>query len=381
MVQPVMTDLNEVLSRHVHAGTLPGAVGIVARGDDVEAAAVGAMAFGGPPMARDSIFRIASITKPITAAAVMTLVDDGRLTLDAPVREWLPELASPVVVRTPDAPVDDVVPAARPITVFDLLSGQAGYGFASDFSLPAVRALSEVQRDGREPQSFPPTDEWVAALSRIPLLCQPGESWLYDTCSALQGALVARVSGEPLPDFVAARVLEPLGMTDSGYVVPPSSRDRFTTYYRHDLTIADGPDGQWATMPAFPLGSGGMVGTADDWLAFGRMLLAGGVAPGGLRVLSPASVRLMTTDQTTPAQRAIGALFLDGQGWGFGGGVDIARREPWHVPGRYGWVGGTGTTAYLVPSTDTVAILFTQVGVEGPATLSWMQDFWRYAAT
>jgi CubicO group peptidase (beta-lactamase class C family) len=124
-----------------------------------------------------------------------------------------------------------------------------------------------------------------------------------------------------------------------------------------------------------------MVGTADDWLAFGRMLLAGGVTPGGRRVLSAESVRLMTTDHTTPAQRTIGALFLDGQGWGFGGGVDIARREPWHVPGRYGWVGGTGTTAYVVPSTSTVAILFTQVGVESPETVSWMRDFWRYAAT
>jgi CubicO group peptidase (beta-lactamase class C family) len=381
MVYSGMTDLNDVLSRHVRAGTLPGAVGIVARGDDVEVAAVGALAFGGPPMARDSIFRIASITKPITAAAVMTLVDDGRLALDAPVREWLPELASPVVVRTPDAPLDDVVPAARPITVFDLLTGQAGWGFASDFSLPAVRALATVQRDGREPQSFLPADEWLAALSRVPLLCQPGESWLYDTCSALQGVLVARVTGEPLPDFVAARVLEPLGMTDSGYVVPPSARDRFTTYYGPDLTIADGPDGQWATMPAFPLGSGGMVGTVGDWLAFGRMLLAGGVTPDGRRVLSAESVRQMTTDHTTPAQRAIGALFLDGQGWGFGGGVDIARREPWHVPGRYGWVGGTGTTAYVVPSAGTIAILFSQVGVEGPATLSWMRDFWRYAAT
>jgi CubicO group peptidase (beta-lactamase class C family) len=376
-----MTDLNEVLSAHLRTGTLPGAVGIVARGDDVEVAVAGSLAFGGPPMARDSIFRIASITKPITAAAVMTLVDDGRLTLDAPVREWLPELASPMVVRTPDAPVDDVVPAARPITVFDLLSATAGWGFASDLSLPAVAALATVQRDGREPQSFPPTDEWLADLSRVPLLCQPGESWLYDTCSALQGALVARVSGGSLPDFVAERVLEPLGMRDSGYVVPPSARDRFTTYYREDLTIADGPDGQWSTMPAFPLGSGGMVGTADDWLAFGRMLLAGGVTPDGRRVLSAESVRLMTTDHTTPAQREIGALFLDGQGWGFGGGVDIARREPWHVPGRYGWVGGTGTTAYVVPSTGTVAIMFTQVGVESPETQSWMRDFWRYAAS
>ncbi|HEV7650401.1 MAG TPA: serine hydrolase domain-containing protein [Actinophytocola sp.] len=371
--------LHEILDSHVRAGTLPGAVGLVARGDRVEVAAVGSAAFDGAPMAADSIFRIASITKPVTAAALLTLVDEGRLALDDPVREWLPELANPVVVRTPAAPVDDVVPARRPITVFDLLSGQAGFGFASDFSLPAVRQLFAVQRDGREPQSFPPPDEWMAALAAVPLLYQPGESWLYDTCSAVQGVLIARVSGRSLPDFVASRLLAPLGMADSGYVVPAGSLDRFTSYYRADLTLADPPSGQWSTMPAFPLGSGGMVGTAPDYLAFCRMLLAGGVGPSG-RLLSESSVRLMTTDHTTAAHREIGALFLEGQGWGFGGGVDIAPSEPWCVPGRYGWVGGTGTTAHIVPSTGTVTILLTQVGTEDPIPPKWMRDFWTYAA-
>lgn len=376
-----MADLRDILESHVRAGGLPGAVGIVARGERVEVAVAGAATLGGPPMTRDSIFRLASLTKPITAAAVLTLVEDGLLALDSPVRDWLPELASPVVLRTPSAPLADVVPAARPITVFDLLSSQAGFGFASDFSLPGVRALAEVQRDGREPQSFLPPDEWMAALGRLPLLCQPGEAWLYDTCSAVQGVLVARVSGEPLPDFVASRLLEPLGMVDTGYVVPPGSLERCTSYYRADLSLADPPDGQWHTMPAFPLGSGGMVGTADDWLAFGTMLLAGGVTATGRRVLSAESVRLMMTDHTTPAQRELGELFLDGQGWGFGGSVDIAPREPWHVPGRYGWVGGTGTTAYVVPATGTVSILLAQVAVESPAVPESMRDFWRYAAT
>ncbi|HEY7595477.1 MAG TPA: serine hydrolase domain-containing protein [Actinophytocola sp.] len=375
-----MTDLREILSSHVDAGTLPGAVGIVARGERMEVAAVGAMALGGPPMTRDSIFRIASITKPITAAAVMTLVEDGLLALDSPVREWLPELSSPMVLRTPSSPLDDVVPAVRPITVFDLLSAQAGFGFAADFSLPGVRALAGVQRDGREPQSFPPPDEWMAALGRLPLLYQPGESWLYDTCSAVQGVLVARVTGETLPDYVASRLLEPLGMVDSGYVVPPGSLDRFTSYYRTDLSLADAPDGQWSTMPAFPLGSGGMVGTADDWLSFGEMLLSGGVTASGRRVLSPESVSLMTTDHTTPAHREIGSLFLEGQGWGFGGGVDISRQDPWNVPGRYGWVGGTGTTAHIIPATGTVAVLLAQVATEDPVPPKWMRDFWLYAA-
>jgi len=372
--------MREVLDSHVRAGTLPGAVGMVARGDRVEVAAVGSATLGGPAMAEDSIFRIASITKAITAAALLTLIDEGRLRLDDPVREWLPELANPVVVRTPSAPVDDVVPANRPITVFDLLSGQAGFGFASDLSLPAVQRLFAVQRDGREVQSFQPPDEWMAELARVPLLYQPGESWLYDTCSAVQGVLIARVSGMSLPAFVASRLLEPLGMADSGYVVPAASLDRFTSYYRTDLTLADPPTGQWSTMPAFPLGSGGMVGTVRDYLAFCRVLLSGGVAPSGRRLLSGSSVRLMTTDHTTAAHREIGALFLEGQGWGFGGSVDIAPVEPWHVPGRYGWVGGTGTTAHIVPSTGTVTILLAQVATEDPVPPKWMRDFWRHAA-
>ncbi|MGH3152116.1 MAG: serine hydrolase domain-containing protein [Streptosporangiaceae bacterium] len=380
-----MANLHDTLDTHVRNGSVPGAVGLVARGDRVEAAAVGSMSLGGAPMARDSIFRLASVTKLVTAAAVMMLVQDGRIALDDPVAKWLPELASPVVVRTPASPVTDVVPAERPITVFDLLTSRAGYGFASDFGLPAVQLLFGVQKDGREPQSFPPPDAWLADLARIPLLYQPGQAWLYDTCSTLQGVLIARVSGRPLPDFLAERVFAPLGMTDTGFDVPPAKRDRFTSYYRHGadggLELADGPDGQWSLPPEFPLGNGGLAGTADDLLAFTRMLLAGGTGPGGRRLLTADSVRLMTSDHTTPAQREIGELFLEGQGWGFGGSVDIAAIDPWNVPGRYGWSGGTGTSAHITPSAGTAAILLAQVATDSPVPPQWMRDFWRYAAT
>jgi CubicO group peptidase (beta-lactamase class C family) len=336
-------------------------------------------------MARDSIFRIASITKPITAASLMMLVDDGRIALGDPVGDWLPELAEPSVVRTPASEVDDVVPAVRPITVFDLLTSRAGFGFASDFTLPAVQRLFSVQKDGREVQSFPAPDVWMAELSRIPLLYQPGEAWLYDTCSTVQGVLIARVSGQSLPEFMAERVFGPLGMSDTGFEVPAAKRDRFTSYYRTGpdgaLELGDGLDGQWSTLPAFPLGNGGLAATAGDWLAFGQMLLAGGVTPAGRRLLSADSVRLMTTDHTTAAQREIGALFLEGQGWGFGACVDIAPIDPWNVPGRYGWVGGTGTSAHIVPSTGAVAILLAQVAADSPVAPGWMRDFWRYSAT
>jgi CubicO group peptidase (beta-lactamase class C family) len=379
-----MTDLRSVLQAHVSSGSLPGAVGLLARGDSVEFAAVGSASLGGPPMTRDSIFRLASVTKPITAAAVMLLVDDGAIRLDDPVDRWLPELASPMVVRTPASDPDDVVPAARKITVFDLLTFCAGYGFASNFELPAVQRLFSVQKDGRNPQSFPPPDVWMADLGQVPLLCQPGEAWLYDTCATIQGVLVSRVSGQSLPGFMAERIFGPLGMTDSAFVVPAAKRDRFTSYYQTTsdgaLELADGPDGQWSTPPAFALGNGGLAGTADDLLAFAKMLLVDGNAPGGLPLLSKEAVHAMMTDQTTPAQRELSQLFLDGQGWGFGGSVDIATIDPWNVPGRYGWVGGTGTAMHIVPTAGSVAILLTQVAAEGPAASRYMNDFWAYAA-
>ena len=380
-----MAGLRAMLQAYTDDGSLPGAVSLVGRGDQIEVAVVGSATIGGAPMARNSIFRFASLTKAITAAAVMMLVEDGRIALGDPVRQWLPELAEPKVVRTPASAVDDVVPANRPITVLDLLSSKAGYGFASDFTLPAVQRLSSVQKDGREVASFPPPDTWMAELARIPMLYQPGEAWLYDTCSTLQGVLIARVSGQSLPGFLAERVFEPLGMADTGFEVPAAKRGRFTSYYRTGadggLELADGPDGQWRVLPAFPLGNGGLAGTADDWLAFGRMLLAGGVAAGGRRLLTAGSVRLMTSDHTTPRQREIGELFLAGQGWGFGGSVDVAPIDPWNVPGRYGWVGGTGTSAHITPSAGTIAILMTQVGMDSPVPARWLRDFWRYAAS
>ncbi|MEU5432285.1 serine hydrolase domain-containing protein [Streptomyces sp. NPDC020719] len=379
-----MTSLHTLLKTNVGDGRAPGAVALVARGDRVEVEAVGsADAEGTTPMRRDSIFRIASLTKPVVAAAVMMLVDDGRIALDDPVAPWLPELAAPSVVRTPSSPLDDVVPAARPITVADLLTFRAGYGFPSDFSLPAVVPLfTELRQGPPQPQLVAAPDEWMAALSRIPMLRQPGEAWLYNLCSDIQGVLVARVSGSPLPDFLAERIFEPLGMSDTGFAVPPADLDRFTGYYRAvegGLELVDAPDGQWSAVPPFPSGGGGLVSTADDWYAFARMLLAEGAA-GGRRLLSPESVRQMTTDHLTPAQRAQSTLFLEGQGWGFGGSVDVEAVDPWNVPGRYGWVGGTGTAAHLVPSTGAVTVLLTQLEMSGPTPPGVMREFWRYAA-
>ncbi|WP_405947866.1 beta-lactamase family protein [Streptomyces prunicolor] len=376
-----MSELRETLIQQVKDGAVPGAVGLVARGAAVEVVAVGSVdAEGTAPMTRDSIFRIASITKPITAAAVLMLVEDGVLGLDSPVDEWLPELAKPMAVRTPSSPVDDLVPAARPITVEDLLSSRPGWGFPSDFSLPAVQQLFGVQKDGRFLQSWPDPDTWVADLARVPLLHQPGAAWLYGTASDLQGVLVARASGRTLPEFLAERIFEPLGMTDTAFEVPESKRSRFTSYYSPTpaggLELTDTPDGQWNRTPAFPSGGGGLVSTADDWLAFARMLMGDGP-----ELLTPTSVSRMTTNHLTAAQREAATLFLEGQGWGYGGQVDVTPIDPWNVPGRYGWVGGTGTTAHIVPPTGTVTILLTQAGMANPTPTKVMRDFWRCTAS
>ncbi len=380
-----MSGLRKILDAYVGDGTVPGAVGLVARGESVEVAVAGSRALDGASlMTRDSIFRVASLAKPVTAAAVMMLIDDGRLALDDPIATWLPELASPMVVRTPSSPVDDVVPAERPITVADLLDFRAGYGFPSDFSLPAVQPLfSELHQAPPRPRTVPEPDEWLARLSRVPLLHQPGEAWLYNACSDLQGILIARVSGRTLPAFLAERLFEPLGMVDTGFSVPARDLDRFTSLYaprpQGGLELVDGPDGHWSSPPPFPSGAGGLVSTVDDLHAFARLLLGEGTAA-GRRLLSAEAVRQMTTDHLTPAQRSAAALFLGGQGWGYGGSVDIERVEPWNVKGRYGWVGGTGTAAYVVPSTGEVTILLTQVEMTGPTPPTLMNAFWEYAA-
>ncbi|MFK0151963.1 serine hydrolase domain-containing protein [Streptomyces sp. NPDC090493] len=380
-----VSPLHATLRRHVEAGTVPGAVGLVARGDDVEVVAVGhADVEGSAPMARDSVFRIASVTKPITAAAVLMLVDEGRIGLGDPVADWLPELAKPMVVRTPASPVDDVVPAVRQVTVEDLLSFRAGWGLPDDFSLPAAQALFAVQDHGIPFRDWPDPDTWLGLLAQVPMLHQPGEAWLYGTSSALQGILVARVSGRTLPDFLAERIFEPLGMRDTAFEVPASKRHRFTSSYAPaadgTLRLTDTPDGAYSSLPRFPSGGGGLVSTADDWLAFARLLLNAGAAPDGRRLLTATSVSRMTTNHLTAAQRERAALFLEGQGWGYGGAVDVAPADPWSVPGRYGWVGGTGTAAHLVPATGTVTVLLTQAAMTGPTTTSLMRDFWQATA-
>ncbi len=375
-----MAALADSLAPLVDTGRVPGLVAVVGRGADLDVAALGSQAVGGAPMREDSLFRIASAGKPITAAAVLTLVADGRIGLDHPVGEILPELAAPRVLRTPTSAIDDTVAARRAITVGHLLRSTNGHGFPSDLSAPIAEVLAERLHQGPpQPATMPPPEEWMAILSEIPLVHQPGEAFTYNTASDILAVLVARVSGRPFADHVSDRILQPLGMVDAGFSFPRGAADRATTSYRRadtgELEEVDPPAGQFAREPAFASGAGGYVSTAADLVAFARMLVAGGAD-----VLPRELVAAMTTDQLTPAVRATNPVFLDGQSWGFGGGVDVARRNPWNVIGRYGWVGGTGTSAYVVPADDSVAILLTQVELGGPEASAVLETFWTVAA-
>jgi CubicO group peptidase (beta-lactamase class C family) len=377
-----MTDLRELLETHVNQGTIAGAVALVTKGEQLEVAVAGHLDLAGTaPMARDSIFRLASTTKPIAAAAGMVLVDDGRIGLDDPVARWLPEIAAPRVVRTPSSPLDDTVAAERPITVRHLLASRSGWGFPADFSLPAIQPLFSELSQGPSVVQLP-VDEWMNRLARIPLLHQPGDGWLYNTSYDVLGVLIARVSGQSLPEFMAERLFTPLGMRDTGFAISPGSRDRLSASYqpteggtlKQIAGIGEHPSG-------FPSGAGGLLSTADDYLQFARMLLAGGQAPDGTTVLSGESVRLMTTNQLSEAERDGATIFLEGQGWGYGGAVDVAAIDRWNVPGRYGWVGGTGTAAHVVPSSGLISILLTQTELTSPTPPAVMRDFWTATAT
>jgi CubicO group peptidase (beta-lactamase class C family) len=320
---------------------------------------LGALAVGGPPVLRDSIFRIASTTKPITAAATLALVGEGLVDLDEPVDRLLPELARRRVLRRMDGLLDDTVPAHRAVTARDLLTFTFGFGVVTEmFTSPtpwpvveAARALRLSTIGPPDPDVQPDPDTWIGNLGSLPLLSQPGERWLYNTGASVLGVLLARAAGEPFADVLRTRVFEPLGMRDTGFWTTRTGR--LSTAYRptpDGLVVWDQPDGTCSHPPELGDGAAGLLSTADDLLAFAHMLLRGG-AP----VLSADAVPAMTSDQLTPAQKAdggFGADFFTGRSWGFVQSVLDT--------GAYGWDGGFGTSWLVDPTCDLVVTVLTQ---------------------
>lgn len=353
-------------------GALPGAVALVAHREHVEVVSAGHQDMASAvPMRRDSLFRIASMTKPVLAAAALSVVEEARIALDDRVDPWLPELADRRVLRGLDARLEDTVPASRPVNLRDLLTLRFGLGvvMAPPGTTPIQSAMAELGlAPGPRPLPFGP-DEFMARIGSLPLIHQPGDRWMYHTGIDVLGVLIARVAGKPLGEVLVERLFSPLRMTDTGFHVPAARIDRLATAYAcsaDGLSVWDtGPAGSYTAPPAFP---NALVSTADDYLAFCRMLLAGGAGPQG-RILSRASVAVMMTDQITPEQKAASPFFpgfWDRTGWGFGGAVTTRRDDVFANPGSYGWSGGFGTHFIVDPAEELVAILLTQRLMRGP---------------
>jgi CubicO group peptidase (beta-lactamase class C family) len=364
--------LHDAMAARVAGGEYPGLVTLLACGDEEHVDTIGATAFDSPaPMRRDTVFRIGSLTKPMLAALTMLLVEDGRLRLDEPVDRLLPELADRRVLRRLDGPIDETEPAARPITVEDLLTLRAGFGQITepefDPPYPVVRAAAALDLvlgppDPRTPYS---PDEWMRRFATLPLMDHPGRRWRYNVGSLVLGVLVARAGGGNLGDVSRDRLFGPLGMNDTAFETRPDGAGRIPVQYMTDpatgkLASQDvtGPE-VWTSPPVFPSGAGGLLSTIDDMQTFARMLRRHGVHE-GRSIVSTGSVAAMTSNHLTPKQVAEGGLLLGGQGWGYGLGVVIAPSDNGLAPGQYGWSGGYGTTWFNDPARDLTAIAFTQ---------------------
>ncbi len=356
-------DMRELLEKHVEEGIVPGAVALVARDDEVSVEAVGGMTVSGPPMRADAIMRIQSMTKVITTVAALLQVQAGRLDLADAVDQWLPELADRRVLRSSDAPVDETVPADRPITLRDLLTNASGYGMILGDVPLAVSMRAAGVEAGPAPTDID-ANEWLRRLAELPLAHQPGEGFRYHHSFAILGILLARLVGRDLQGHLEEAIFEPLGMVDTAFSVPPAGLDRLPAAYRHDaqgrLVEKEPAGGGWyAGAHSQDVSHEELVSTAADFHRFARMLADGG-RHRGRPFLDPALVAEMTRDQVPDRAKTPDSFFpgfWQDMGWGFGVGVQVTGPHE----GRFGWSGGQGTDFFVDPADRTVAILLTQV--------------------
>ena len=360
--------LQDLLDRHVAEGTAPGILAVTGRpARPFEYTVSG-------DITRDAIFRIQSMTKPVTTVAALRLIQDGRLALDDPVDTWLPELADRRVLRSPGSPLSDTEPAQRQITVRDLLTNQSGYGMMTSPS-PLMQAMIENRTQASQEPVALGAQEWLDALSDLPLAFQPGTGWRYHHSFGILGILISRLAGMPLEDHLRADLFEPLGMTDTAFTVPQEKAHRLPAAYRHDDSGAlaqtePAADGFYVAPALFDLSHAELVSTASDYARFARMLAAGGRHDGDT-ILDPALLEQMCSDQVPAAVKTDDSFFPGfwaGTGWGYG--VAVVTEGP-HA-GRYGWSGGQGTDLSIDPD-GSFSILMTQVEM-GPRIMALMGE-------
>ncbi|HTO39642.1 MAG TPA: serine hydrolase domain-containing protein [Rhizomicrobium sp.] len=356
------------LAGFVARGEISGLVALTFRhGELVQEITLGARDLeAGAPMERDTIFRIASMTKPITSVAVIMLVEEGKLRLDDPVGKWIPELANPKVLRDPKGRTSDTVPASRAITVEDLMTHRSGitYGFLSEG--PLAEAMGEILGDGLDNEKSP--DEWLAALGALPLVSQPGEKMTYGHSTDVLGFLLARIESKPFAQVLQDRILGPLKMRDTTFHVGPGQRDRLAKMYRYDEArgaLSEVAMPSYEKHLSYTSGGGGLISTAGDYLTFARMLLNKGSID-GVQLLKRETVADMCSNRLTPDQRKgtlAGAPIWRGMGFGLGlAVVDDPRRnlQGCGRAGAFGWPGIYGTWWQVDPAEDLVTIFLSQ---------------------
>jgi CubicO group peptidase (beta-lactamase class C family) len=382
--QDALAQVGPALKGLVDQGALSGMVTLVWRkGEVVQANAIGQRDIeSGLPMERDTLFRIASMTKPVTSIAVMMLTEEGKLKLDDPVTKWLPELSGMLVLEDAVGPLDKTRAAGREITVEDLLTHRAGlaYGFTS---MGPIAHAHEKKLGSPLVNPLTP-DEWLKALGELPLSYEPGERFHYSHATDVLGFLVARIEGKPLGQVLKERIFDPLGMKDTAFWLPKDKRGRLAKLYEapadggplRDVSLPMGDE-----PPAFEGGGGGLISTADDYLKFARMMLGKGEVD-GVRLVKPETIDLMCANRLSEVQR--GHMFLGMPFWlsqGFGLGVSMildAQKHEWMGAGgegAFGWPGAFGTWWQADPKNDLILIYLIQDSMPlGPEAVTAMQS-------
>jgi CubicO group peptidase (beta-lactamase class C family) len=376
--------LRAVSANAVGQGHIPGVATLVwRRGAIVHEDAAGLRDVESAlPVERSTIFAIASMSKPLTVVLALTLVEEGKLRLGDAITRWAPEFDSMRVLRRVDGPLDETEPAPRAITIEDLMTHRSGlaYGFAT----PGPLGRELRARFGTGISSDLGPDAWLAKLASLPLAHAPGECFCYGHSTDVLGFVVARAAGTTLRDALHERVLDPLGMSDTDFWVPPAKRKRFAQIYRspsvHDFTRAPIPQFVADAPPAYTSGGQGLVSTADDYLTFARLLLGGG-AVGRVRVLKPDTVKLMLTDRLSAAQRSthfMGRPFFRGKGFGLGVSVvdDPEQVEGPAGRGSFSWPGGFGGWWQADPENDLVLLWLQQCVPESPPGGAQADPYW-----
>ncbi len=367
-----LAQVPSVLEGVIAAGDLAGAVTLVwRRGEIVQIACRGKRDIAGDlPMERDTIFHLASMTKPVTSLAALILLDEGKLALDDPITRWAPEFSDMRVLASPDGALNETRPAPRPITIEDLLTQRAGLAYNFTCQGPISQAYDEVLDNVFDAKITP--DDWLRALGSLPLIVAPGERFQYGHATDVLGFIVGRIAtgrAEGFREFLAERVFSPLGMIDTDFFVPPLKRERAAVIYRlnEDLTAlepvpvkhSDGP-------PRFCGGGAGLYSTVDDFLKFAR-LLSGDGAVDGVRLVREETARAMRTNRLTEAQRQIpfmGIPFWAGQGFGLGVSVITdPEKQGWMgagFEGAFGWPGAFGTWWQADPKAEMILLYMVQ---------------------